>query len=113
MGAPVYVTAWSNGQASASGSGYGLRIKIRDRERHFHPTWTNVVVELDGEATVVPLSGSFWRTCNELRSTAIGQWLLRYGLAPWPHRHPPTLTLQPLGDNRFKLDLHVPRHQQP
>jgi hypothetical protein len=36
-----------------------------------------------GEPVLVPISSSFWRSCRELRSAAIGQWLLRSELAPW------------------------------
>jgi hypothetical protein len=98
-------TAWSNGSPSRSGAGYGLKINPQDRDRFFDRDWVNVVVELPSEgATSISLSSSFWRRCSELRSAAVGRWLLRAGLAPWPRGEPPNFTLMPVGGNRFKVD---------
>lgn len=61
-------------------------------------------MDLNGEAeATVTLSDSFWRTCSELRSSELGTWLRRHGLAPWPHRQPPTLRIEPAGGNRFVM----------
>jgi hypothetical protein len=32
---------------------------------------------------------AFWKSCPEFRSAAIGEWLHRHQLAPWPERKPP------------------------
>jgi len=72
------VTGWSNGQPLPTGAGYGVRLSDHDRDDHFDHGWHQVVVILDeGESVSVPLSKSFWRSCPELRSAAIGRWLLR------------------------------------
>jgi len=98
------VAAWSNGSPSRSGSGYGVRLSVADRERHFDHTWSEVLVDVgEREAVHVPLSPSFWDTCSELRSAAIGRWLIRNGLDSWPRGKPPTVELQHIADNRFKL----------
>ena len=56
-----------------------------------------------GETVLVSLSESFWRSCPELRSAAIGHWLFRNGLAPWPRGKPSAALLIPAGSNRFSL----------
>jgi hypothetical protein len=102
----MYVTAWSNGRPLRTGAGYGIRLSVGDRDRFFDPDWSDVSVDVaDGEPVLVPLSSSFWRSCPELRSAAIGQWLLRNALAPWPRGAPPTLVLSPAGTRRFHLRL--------
>jgi hypothetical protein len=84
------VIGWSNGQPRPAGAGYGVRLSDHDRDDYFDPGWYEVVVNLDqGESVSVPLSKSFWRSCPELRSAAIGRWLLRNRLVPWPRGLPP------------------------
>lgn len=100
----MYVTAWSNGRPLRTGAGYGIRLFVGDRDLFFDPHWSDVSVDVaDGGPALVPLSRSFWRSCPELRSAAIGQWLLRHGLAPWPRGAPPALVLSPAGTRRFHL----------
>ncbi|HEX4661712.1 MAG TPA: hypothetical protein VH307_30325 [Streptosporangiaceae bacterium] len=95
---------WSNGQPLPTGAGYGVRLSDRDRDDYFDPGWHEVVVALDqGETALVLLSKSFWRSCPELRSAAIGRWLLRHHLAPWPRGLPPALVLHHVVGNRFEL----------
>ena len=98
------VTAWSNGSASSSGAGYGLRLTSADRDTYFDRGWEHVDVDLGvhGRAAI-PLSGSFWARCTELRSASVGRWLLAHRLAPWPKGSPPTLELLHLGGNAFEL----------
>jgi hypothetical protein len=99
-------TGWSNGRPLASGAGYGLRISVNDRNRLFHPDWNNVLLEVDGSGqVVVPLSASFWKTCTELRSSEIGRWLLRQRLAPWPRGAPPSVEIDHVAGNRFRLRM--------
>ena len=100
----MHATAWSNGSPTPSGAGYGLKIIQVDRDRFFSRAWTEVVVELpDGTSTSIHLSESFWRRCSELRSAAVGRWLMNARLAPWPRGEPPCLTLMPIAGNRFKV----------
>lgn len=104
----MWVTAWSNGSPTRSGAGYGLRVAPLDRDRHFRREWEYVEVELAGSdrTTIVRLSASFWNGCTELRSAAIGRWLVDRRLAPWPAGSPPALTLAPLAPARFRLEPH-------
>ena len=91
----MLATAWSNGSPRRSGAGYGLKISRQDRDRFFDQSWSTVVIHLpEQDPTSVPLSESFWRSCTELRSAAIGRWLLLNGLAPWPRGKPPVIELQ-------------------
>lgn len=69
------------------------------------PGSDRMAVWMSGVPVLVPLSRSFWRSCPELRSAAIGQWLLRNGLAPWPRGAPPAVVLSPAGTRRFQLRL--------
>lgn len=88
------VTAWNNG-----GSGYGLRVRRQDR-RFFQRNWRTVTVALpDGHGVMTAnLTDTFWTTCPEIRSAAVGR------LAPsWPHGRPPRFTLVPTGRAAFRL----------
>ena len=106
----MLVPAWHKGQPSTEPAGYGLRLTPVERDRNFDPEWTSVDVELDGGTTVeVPLSPSFWRSCSELRSADIGQWLLDAGVAPWPIGDPPSVVIRAIEGNRFSARIHVVR----
>jgi hypothetical protein len=100
------VTAWNNGSHRSTGAGYGIRVSHEDRDLYFSRGWDHVVVDLEhsGSATV-PLSGSFWSRCTELRSADIGRWLLSQRLAPWQKGNPPALSLVHLGGNTFHLTV--------
>ena len=101
----MQVRAWNNGAHHSSGAGYGLRVRIQDRDNVFTADWTHVVVTIPGQGpTTIPLTPSFWRTCSELRSAALGRWLLESGLAPWPRGAPPTIRLTHTGGNAFSID---------
>jgi hypothetical protein len=98
------VTAWSNGSPSSSGAGYGLRVSPDDRDQHFSISWDYVIIDLGAHGTtVVRLSQSFWSRCTELRSAAVGRWLLERHLAPWPTGAPPRLELHHRDGNCFRL----------
>ena len=102
--ARIEVRAWSNGRPLPTGAGYGVRLSDHDRDEHFDPQWREVLVDLgEGESVPVSLSEPFWRSCPELRSAAIGRWLFRDGLAPWPRGKPSAALLIPAGSNRFSL----------
>jgi hypothetical protein len=101
----MIVTGCHNGSPNnTTGSGYGVRLRREDRDRHFRSHWPSVSVKLEGGGVPVDLTPSFWRSCTELRSAAIGKWLLDRGLAPWPKGHPPRLHLTRVGHRRFRLD---------
>lgn len=98
------VVGWSNGQPLPTGAGYGVRLSGHDRDEYFDPGWHEVIVDLDhGEVARVSLSKSFWRSCSELRSAAIGRWLLQQRPAPWPRGEPPAIMLRHVVGNRFEL----------
>ena len=97
-------TGWSNGSARASGAGYGLKISRQDRDRFFDQRWSAIVLHLPGHEPVnVPLSESFWRSCTELHSAAIGRWLIHNNLAPWHPGKPPVIELRKTSDRTFKV----------
>jgi len=97
-------TAWSNGSPISSGAGYGLKISREDRDHFFDRSWKEILLQLPGQDPVaVPVSGSFWRSCTELRSASIGRWLILNDLAPWTRGEPPVLSLLRTGDHLFSL----------
>ena len=97
-------TVWNNGQPSETGAGYGLAISEEDRDAHFRREWSSVTLRIEGDEIAVRLTPSFWRSCTELRSKAIGQHMLQRGLAPWPRGRPPELELVPEGEREFRLE---------
>jgi len=101
----MIVTGWKAGSPNnRTGGGYGIRLTRRDRDIYFQKWWPAVDIELSGVGPVeVNLSRSFWKNCIELRSAAIGKWMLDRGLAPWLKGNPPRLQLEPCGDRRFRL----------
>jgi hypothetical protein len=102
----MYATAWHNGGPPRDPAGYGLKLMDRDRDRYFDSTWKTVILELDGgEAATIDLSPSFWRTCTELRSAAIGEWLLKADVAPWARGNPPGVVVTAIEDDRFAARL--------
>lgn len=105
MSAAFGATGWSNGAPLVTGAGYGVRISRADRDLYFDPSWSQIVVELGSRRTTVRLSESFWRNCHELRSAAIGRWLLDNDLATWPAGEPPVVDVQPVGERTFRLSI--------
>lgn len=104
-------TAWNNGSHRSSGAGYGLKVSKTDRDQFFDHGWRNVIFDLEGEAqAVAPVSESFWRSCTELRSAAIGRWLRGNGLAPWPEGRPPILEVTPKDGSRFAVARVTSQH---
>ena len=95
-------TAWHNGNPTHVALGYGIKFMERDRDRYFQRAWETVVFGLDsGASATVALSQSFWRTCPEVRSPEIGQWLLDQEAAPWQGGSPPGIVVTPVDGNRF------------
>src|SRR3954471_4032950 len=98
----MHATAWHNSVPSTDPTGYGIKFTKPDRDRYFRTEWDSIVLELDeSEETSVPLAPSFWRSCSELRSGAIGQWLIDQRVAPWPRGNPPGVVVHHLDGNRF------------
>lgn len=85
------VAAWNNGAFQPPGAGYGLRLKPVDRDQYFNRLWKEVILDLPNGPTSlrVKLSATFWRDCPELRSTAIGRWLIAAGHRRWTSGKPP------------------------
>ena len=76
----------------------------QDRDRFFDQSWSAIVLRLPGQdPTNISLSESFWKSCTELRSAAIGRWLIFNGLAPWPPGRPPVVALQCTGERAFSV----------
>ncbi|HVC70055.1 MAG TPA: hypothetical protein VNC61_07285 [Acidimicrobiales bacterium] len=102
----MYATAWHNGGPPEDPAGYGLRLTKADRDRYFDSSWEEVVLEMDGApAASIPLSPSFWRSCSELRSATIGNWLLSTDAAPWAQGRPPGIAVTPIEGNQFSARL--------
>lgn len=100
----IAVHGWTNGHPLPTGAGYGVRLSGHDRDEFFDREWREVIVGLSDEESVpVSLPESFWGRCPELRSAAIGRWLLCNGLAPWSRGAPPSALLVSHGSNRFSL----------
>lgn len=94
--------AWHNGSSPNEAAGYGLKFTEVERDQAFDRSWTEVVVELEGDGVAtIALSPSFWRTCSELRSTHVGRWLLDQRAAPWPRGNPPGVAVRHVAGNRF------------
>ncbi|MEQ9618429.1 MAG: hypothetical protein RIG61_04570 [Deltaproteobacteria bacterium] len=99
------VYAWNNGSPNnKSGTGYGIEISEKDRGKYFDESWTKVVINFnDGNSTNVRISKSFWKDCIELRSQKIGKYLIENGIAPWDKGKRPSLSLELVDENRFRL----------
>lgn len=93
----LLVVAWNNGRHSSTGAGYGLKIRsAAERDRYFDRNWKAVEVHLPNWNQPIFVSidnDSFWNKCPELRSAAIGRWLIDHSLAPWLKGCPPKLKL--------------------
>lgn len=101
------VKGWNNGSPNnKTGAGYGIRITSEDRDKSFKKSWKTITIELGEENLVnVNLSNSFWEDCIELRSANIGKWMLDSEIAPWEKNNPPNLTLDSIGNKKFRLSF--------
>src|SRR5690348_1380772 len=97
------VTAWKNGPVDSIGLIFGIRVGAKNASQFFDKKWTSVVVELGRTPVTVRLSSSFWLASPELRNVAFEEWMRHLQLIPWKPQRPPSLTLTPLGGNRFRL----------
>jgi hypothetical protein len=91
----MIVSAWSSKPRDRfTAAGSGVRVRALDRDRFFNRSWTSAVIELPaGELVHVNLTRTFWTTCPELRSAAIGRWMIHEGIAPWSEHQRPALIL--------------------
>ena len=87
------------------GPTYGVRVGRANARRHFKTDWRTVEVEIGGTVRTFRLRPAFWAKCPEIRGAAIGSWLKRNGLLPWPRGNPPDLELVHIAGNRFRLTL--------
>ena len=103
----MYATAWHNGGAPREPAGYGLKFLDRDRDAVFDREWTEIVLDCEGgpKDVTLPLSASFWRSCTELRSAAIGSWLMEADVAPWVRGSPPGVVVTAVDGNRFSARI--------
>lgn len=95
------VSAWSSGSST-----FGIRVGIPNRNQHFHRSWTEIEVEIDGKPHRFALTPGFWNKCPEFRDaggTVIRDWLLRHNALEWTAGEPPRFQLLPLGAGRFRL----------
>ena len=86
------MTGWKSGTSKSPGT-CGFRVKLGDRDELFIGL-EEVVLELppcNGKVQPlnIELSPSFWRTCPEIRSQSISNWMKKRGDCPWPHRKTP------------------------
>lgn len=104
----MIVKAYNNGTHNRNGSGYGFKVSIADRDEFFKPEWTSILVELpevDEPVEVKIDQASFWsETSHELTGLEIGKWLRRNGLAPWHVGNAPVFVLEPVAENRFRVE---------
>lgn len=95
------VKAWSNGRGT-----YGVRVGAKNREEYFKKQWSGIVVEVAGIPRNFRLTRGFWKDCPEFRDVG-ARWLEAEfqlcGLLPWHPYRPPSFTLIPTGEARFKL----------
>jgi hypothetical protein len=103
-GSKVLVSGWKSGKFDGRRAvALGVRVGREFANQFFDKRWDAVLVELDDKIVSVRLTKTFWTTCPELRSPAIGAWMKKQGLAPWPKGRPPELRLTPMGRNKFRL----------
>lgn len=100
------VSGWKNGSfVPRRKIGLGVNVGRDNATTFFDRRWTHVLVQLDRKVVTVKLSGTFWTTCPELRSSSIGDWMREKGLVPWKVGNPPRMSLICERGNRFKLSL--------
>jgi len=102
----VLVSGWKSGKFVAGRAvALGVRVGRENAERSFDKNWSVILIEIESDTIPVKITKTFWTTCPELRSPAIGAWMRKNGLVPWPEGRPPEMQLTPLGTNRFRLDV--------
>ncbi len=100
------VKGWNNGSPNnKTCAGYGIRLTKEDRDKFFKKSWKTISLQLGDESVVnVSLSNSFWEDCI-VRNAKIGKWMRNNKIAPWEKNNPPSLTLDSIGNRKFRLDV--------
>ena len=110
----MIVNAWNNGAQSRNGLGYGFRVHPADRDAYFQKEWTSIVLEVEGQGEAVEVNlvglGLWEATPAAISCPALGRWLRHNGLAPWVRGQAPTFVLEPIGENRFRVEKADKRH---
>ena len=102
----MLVSGWKSGKFDARRAvALGLRVGRENVERFFGKNWDLVLVQIENQTISMKVTKTFWTTCPELRNPAIGAWMRKKALVPWPNGKPPEMQLIPMGRNRFRLDL--------
>jgi hypothetical protein len=99
-------TIWKNGATEQIGQFYGLRISLDDRDRHFKRMWHEIEVVIHGAIHRFEIGATFWTGSPVIRDNdkkPIRSWVAENSSLTWPPFEPPTVTLEPLGDVRFRL----------
>ena len=98
----MQASAWKGG----GGYTYGIRVGSANRDSFFDKSWTEIEVEIDGQAHRFTLTPGFWNKCPEFRdsgASVIRDWLRQNHTLDWLKGKPPQVELIPLGGNRFRL----------
>lgn len=107
----MVVSGWKSGEfLTRRAVALGVRVGRENVERFFDKDWKVVLIKVDSETIPVNITKAFWNTYPELRSPAIGEWMRKKGLVPWPEGRPPEMQLIPSGGNRFRLELCTKPH---
>jgi len=103
----MIVIGFNNGSPDdITGAGYGLRIKQKDRDKFFQKNWKSINIIINSKQSInVKLSKSFWKECIELRSSAIGKWMIDNELAPWSKGKPSKFNMELIGNKQFQLQI--------
>ena len=102
----MVVCGWKSGEFLVRRAvALGVRVGRENVERFFDKDWDIVLIKMESKTIPVRITRAFWTTLPELRSPAIGIWMRKKGLVPWPEGRPPEMRLTPMGRNRFRLDV--------
>jgi hypothetical protein len=100
----LIVTGWKKGHFLLRRFvALSLRVRRKHAAQFFAKEWDSILIEMDGATVPVAITKTFWSSCPELRSSAIGAWMKKRGLVPWIKGKPPPMRLTPLEANRFRL----------
>lgn len=99
--------AWNNGKFLENGNGYGIQLSPRFRDEYLDVDWPSfhLLLEGTGERVELAINNSvFWSRGRELRSRAIGRWLIANGKGRFTPEQPVEIFLSPVeGESRVFL----------
>lgn len=102
----MLVSGWKSGRFGPRRSvALGVRVGREFANQFFDKEWDSVLIEMDEVTVPVKVTKTFWTSCPELRSPAIGAWMKKRGVVPWAKGKPPEMRLTPMGRNRFRLEV--------